>query len=229
MKGRDLFVKVCGITRLQDADQAADLGASAIGFIFWPGSPRYIAPEDARAIVRRKAAGLRAVGVFVDEAAERVQQIAEVVGLDLVQLHGAEPPSVVRTLSRALARNVPGTVFPTTVENGSRNPCRVIKALTLNGDAPLDLTELDDDVLILLDAHDPARHGGTGRTIDWAAARRVASARRTILAGGLNPENVGAAVAAVEPYGLDVSSGVESAPGVKDATRLKRFFEALND
>ena len=97
-----------------------------------------------------------------------------------------------------------------------------------DGSAP-DLSGFDDDVLILLDAHDPARHGGTGRTIDWDAARRIASSRRTILAGGLNPENVSEAVSAVQPYGIDVSSGVESAPGVKDAARLKRFFEALND
>jgi len=226
MKGRDLFVKVCGITRLQDADQAADHGASAIGFIFWPGSPRYISPEDARAIVRRKAAGLRTVGVFVDEAVERVQQIAEVVGLDLVQLHGNETAADVRAAQLKLRPTGDPQV---SVGRGFSRAVEVIKAVALNGSAPVDLSGFDDDVLILLDAHDPARHGGTGRTIDWAAARSVASARRTILAGGLNPDNVGAAVAAVEPYGVDVSSGVESAPGVKDAMRLKRFFEALND
>ena len=226
MKGRDLFVKVCGITRLQDADQAADHGASAIGFIFWPGSPRYISPEDARAIVRRKAAGLRTVGVFVDEAVERVQQIAEVVGLDLVQLHGNETAADVRAAQLKLR---PGGNPRASVGRGFSRAVEVIKAVALNGSAPVDLSGFDDDVLILLDAHDPARHGGTGRTIDWAAARSVASARRTILAGGLTPDNVGAAVAAVEPYGVDVSSGVESAPGVKDAMRLKRFFEALND
>ena len=226
MKGRDLFVKVCGITRLQDADQAADHGASAIGFIFWPGSPRYISPEDARAIVRRKAAGLRTVGVFVDEAVERVQQIAEVVGLDLVQLHGNETAADVRAAQLKLR---PTGNPQASVGRGFSRAVEVIKAVALNGSAPVDLSGFDDDVLILLDAHDPARHGGTGRTIDWAAARSVASARRTILAGGLTPDNVGAAVAAVEPYGVDVSSGVESAPGVKDAMRLKRFFEALND
>jgi phosphoribosylanthranilate isomerase len=208
MSARRLFVKVCGITRLQDADLAADLGASAIGFIFWPGSPRYVSPDDAREIARRKAEGVKAVGVFVDEAVERVRQIADLVGLDMVQLHGNESPTVVRDLRRTVG---------------------VIKAISLADAAPVDLSELDEDVLILLDAHDPVRRGGTGRTIDWAAARRVASSRRTILAGGLNPENVGEAVSAVEPYGIDVSSGVESAPGVKDASRLKRLFEALND
>ena len=210
MNARQLFVKVCGITRLQDADLAADHGASAIGFIFWPGSPRYISPEDARGIVRSKARGVKAVGVFVDEPVERVRQIAALVGLDLVQLHGTESTSVVRSLSCA-------------------GEATVIKAVGLTNGAAPDLTGFDDDVLILLDAHDPARHGGTGRTIDWEAARRIALSRRTILSGGLNPENVGEAVSAVQPYGIDVSSGVESAPGVKDAMRLKRFFEALND
>jgi phosphoribosylanthranilate isomerase len=203
-----LFVKVCGITRLQDADLAAEQGASAIGFIFWPGSPRYISPEAARAVVRAKASGVKAVGVFVDEPVERVQQIADLVGLDMVQLHGSEPASVVRNLSSALP---------------------VIKSVALNNGSTVDLTGFDEDVLILLDAHDPARHGGTGRTIDWTAARAIASSRRTILAGGLTPENVGEAVAAVRPYGIDVSSGVESTPGVKDASRLTRFFEALHD
>ena len=105
----------------------------------------------------------------------------------------------------------------------------VIKAVALGNGSPLDLSGLDDDVLILLDAHDPSRRGGTGRTIDWNAARSIAATRRTILAGGLNPENVGEAVSLVRPYGIDVSSGVESAPGVKDAIRLKQLFEAIND
>ena len=224
MKRRDLFVKVCGITRLQDADQAADHGASAIGFIFWPGSPRFISPEDARAIVRRKAAGLKTVGVFVNEAVERVQQIAELVGLDMVQLHGSESPAQLAQLKLRPTGDAP----PVAGRDFSR-AMGLIKAVALTNGAAPDLSAFDDDVLILLDAHDPARHGGTGRTIDWEAARGVAASRRTILAGGLTPENVGEAVSAVQPYGIDVSSGVESAPGVKDAIRLKRFFEALND
>ena len=203
-----LFVKVCGITRLQDADLAADQGASAIGFIFWPGSPRYISPEDARGIVRRKSHEVKAVGVFVDEPVDRVRQIADMVGLDMVQLHGNEPASEVRSLSSTLP---------------------VIKSVALGPGSSMNLSGLDEGVLILLDAHDPARHGGTGRTVDWAAAREIAVSRHTILAGGLNAENVRAAVSAVEPYGIDVSSGVESAPGVKDAGRLRSFFEALND
>jgi phosphoribosylanthranilate isomerase len=218
VSARELFVKVCGITRLKDADLAAELGASAVGFIFWTGSPRYIAPEEARGIVRRKSPGVKAVGVFVDEPVERVREIADVVGLDLVQLHGNESAEYCRTIASA-GRNL----------SGALQTARVIKSVGLSNEPPLDLSGFDDDVLILLDAHDPERHGGTGRTIDWDAARGIAASRRTILSGGLTPENIGRAIAAVQPYGVDVSSGVESAPGVKDAIRLKSFFEALND
>jgi phosphoribosylanthranilate isomerase len=211
----DLFVKVCGITRPEDAELAAELGASAIGFIFWPGSPRYIPPAEARAIVQRKSAGVKAVGVFVDEPIEQLRHIAEFVGLDLVQLHGSESAAAVHDCRDQLRLHRPA-------------PC-VIKAVGLSNGAEPDLSEIGDDVLILLDAHDPERHGGTGRTVDWSAARRVAAARRTLLSGGLTPDNVGLAISSVRPFGVDVSSGVESAPGVKDAARLKSFFEALND
>jgi phosphoribosylanthranilate isomerase len=210
MSGRPEFVKVCGVTRLHDARLVADAGADAIGFIFWPGSPRYVAPQDARDIVRGKASEMKAVGVFVDEPVDRVREISDLVGLDFVQLHGAESAADVHQLN-------------STLHGG------VIRAIGLKQGALPYLVELDEDVLLLLDAHDPARHGGTGRTIDWDAAREIAKTRRTILSGGLTPENVAGAVAAVQPYGIDVSSGVESSPGVKDPVRLKRFFEALND
>jgi phosphoribosylanthranilate isomerase len=210
----DLFVKICGITRAEDADLAADLGASAIGFIFWPGSPRHVTPEQARQIVRRKRAGVKAVGVFVDETLERVREVVDTAALDMVQLHGREASSMARACSDHLAER--------TVDS------RVIKAVSLDSGGNVDVSGYDEDVLILLDAHDPARHGGTGRTIDWTAARRVAERRRTILSGGLTPENVERALAVVSPYGIDVSSGIESSPGVKDAERTKRLFEALN-
>jgi phosphoribosylanthranilate isomerase len=111
----------------------------------------------------------------------------------------------------------------------TRSRFGVIKAVGLTNGSSIDVTDFDDDVLLLLDAHDPERHGGTGRTVDWETARGIAVSRRTILSGGLDPDNVGGAVRAVRPYGIDVSSGVESAPGVKDPVRLTRFFEALND
>ena len=203
-----LFVKICGITRAEDADLAVELGATALGFIFWPASPRYIAPIDARDIIRGLSARVTTVGVFVDEPVELVREILDVAGLDVAQLHGMESPGYCRQLSPA-----------------------PIKAVALqkmkHGDA-LNVDAFDQDVLILLDSHDPARRGGTGRTIDWNAARQIAVARPTILSGGLNAENVGVAIDSVQPYGIDVSSGVESSPGVKDAARLRSFFEALN-
>ena len=201
-----MFVKICGITRAEDADLATELGASALGFVFWPGSARYISRESARAIVRRHAGTVKSVGVFVDQSPEEVTHIMDTVGLDVAQLHGGESPEYCRLLNRA-----------------------VIKAIGLQDGEPALLDEFDPEMLILIDAHDPSRYGGTGRTVDWNAARQIAVSRKTILAGGLNPENITRAVAAVRPYGVDVSSGVEAAPGVKDASRLKRFFEALND
>jgi phosphoribosylanthranilate isomerase len=218
MNDQPLFVKVCGITRLQDADCAAGLGASAIGFIFWPGSPRYIAPEDAREIVRQKSSRLSTVGVFVNESMEQIRKIMGTVGLDLAQLHGSESPEYCRQLARLGPPGPDGQM-------------RLIKAVGLKDERAFDaeIDGFDPDVVILLDTHDPARHGGTGRTVNWNAARQIAASRRTILSGGLSAENVGAALESVRPYGIDLSSGVESAPGVKDAGKLRRFFEALND
>jgi phosphoribosylanthranilate isomerase len=211
-----VFVKICGITRPEDADLAVELGASALGFIFWPGSPRYITYESAAEIVRRNPGRVQSVGVFVDQPPEEVMEIMDVVGLDTAQLHGSESPEYCRQI---LQRATPAP--------GGRR--KVIKAIGLqNGGAPM-LDQYNAEMLILIDAHDPSRYGGTGRTVNWNSAREIAATRKTILSGGLNPENIARAVETVRPYGVDTSSGVESAPGVKDAARLKLFFEALND
>ena len=209
-------MKICGITRAEDADLATELGASALGFVFWPGSPRYISQESARQIVRRHAGTVKSVGVFVDQSPEEVTHIMDTVGLDVAQLHGGESPEYCRDI---VSRSLPAP--------GGRR--QVIKAIGLQNGEPAVLDEFDPEIMILIDAHDPSRYGGTGRTVDWNAARQIAASRKTILAGGLNPENITRAVAAVRPYGVDLSSGVEAAPGVKDASRLRRFFEALND
>jgi phosphoribosylanthranilate isomerase len=206
-----VFVKICGITRPEDADLAVELGASALGFVFWPGSPRYIAHETAGDIVRRNAGRVQSVGVFVDQPPEEVMQIMDVVGLDIAQLHGVESPEYCRQI----------------LQPGGRR--QVIKAIGLQDGEPARLDQYDSEMLILIDAHDPSRYGGTGRTVNWNSAREIAATRKTILAGGLNPENIARAVETVRPYGVDTSSGVESAPGVKDAARLRHFFEALND
>jgi phosphoribosylanthranilate isomerase len=203
-----VFVKICGITRAEDAELAVELGAGAIGFIFWPGSPRYIAHDSAREIVRRTAGRVQSVGVFVDLPPQEVTHIMDVVGLDVAQLHGSESPTYCRDIAVQIRRPI-------------------IKAIGLQDGAPAMLDGFDPEMLILVDAHDPSRYGGTGRTVNWTSARQIASTRITILSGGLNPENIARAVETVRPYGVDASSGVESAPGVKDANRLKRFFEAL--
>ena len=199
-------VKVCGITRVDDALLASDLGASAIGFVFWPRSPRYLAPAEARGIAARLPGDVAPVGVFVDPSAEEVRQVVEEAGLAAVQLHGDEPPAFCREL-----------------------PYRVIKAVGVDGVAGTRaaVAAVPADATVLLDARDPERRGGTGRTVDWEIAAAVAAGRRVFLAGGLGASNVRAAIRTVRPYGLDVSSGVESAPGRKDPARLRAFFDEV--
>jgi len=196
-----MFVKICGITRLEDARAALDAGAGAIGFILWPGSPRFVDPEHARTIVSALPPSVTTVGVFVDQPSTHVLQVAERIGLSAIQLHGDETPEYASPL-------------------GDR---QVIKALPVFGDHrrwPARFT-------ILLDAHDPVRKGGTGTTIVWTAAAAVASERRVLLAGGITPENVADAIAQVNPFGIDVSSGVEVSPGVKSPERIRALFEAV--
>ena len=197
-------IKICGITRAEDARLAADLGAWAVGFIFWPGSARVIEPRRARDIVRGLPPFVTPVGVFVNQPAEAVEEIAAFVRLGAVQLHGDEPPEMAKTLSH-----------------------RVIKAVPLDGDGRA--LGLDDwpDTLVLLDVHDPVRRGGTGRPIDWHAAAAVARTRPIVLAGGLTAQNVREAVARVGPAAIDISSGVEAAPGLKDHTRMRALFAAV--
>ena len=198
-----MMVKICGITRAEDALMAASLGATAIGFIFWPGSPRRIAASAARAIADSLAEEVLKVGVFVDAAAADIQRTIDEAGLTAVQLHGSE------TAPFAAALNA-----------------RVIKAMPIEQvtEAVLDAWQ---STPILLDAHDPVQKGGTGRTIDWPRAATIAARHEVILAGGLRPENVVDAVTRVRPYGIDVSSGVETSPGVKDHEKLRGLFEAL--
>ena len=199
-------VKVCGIQRVEDALLAAELGASAVGFIFWPGSPRFIDPGRARAVADALPQHVLRVGVFVDQVPEYVKDVAQRVGLGAVQLHGSESAAAYSDLGLAL-----------------------IKAIAVTD--PFDGSVMDavpHEVTVLLDAHDPVRRGGTGQTIDWSIAAAIAARRRTILSGGLNAQNVSEAVERVRPYMIDVSSGVESAPGIKDAAKLRAFFEALS-
>lgn len=200
-----MFVKVCGITRTEDAALAVSLGARALGFLFWPGSPRYIEPSRARAIVRTLAPFVTPVGLFVNQPVDEVNRIAAQVGLGAVQLHGDEPVEYL---------------------DGVERP--VVKALSIGDDVDMpDVDRWPARVVLLLDSHDPER-GGRRQTADWTQAARIATARPTILAGGLRPENVAEAIARVRPFGIDVSSGVEAAPGVKDHERLRALFEVVS-
>ena len=200
------LVKICGVRRVQDALLAAELGASAVGFVFWPGSPRFIDPYRARTIVAALPPFVTAVGVFVDQSEAFVDGVTSLVRLGAVQLHGNEP-----------------------IEHYATAPYRVIKAVPVGTGFDAATADLvPKHVTVLLDAHDPVRRGGTGKVIDWGAAAAVALTRRTILSGGLDASNVRQAIGAVGPYAIDVSSGVESAPGVKDPTRLEELFAIIN-
>jgi len=198
-------VKVCGICRAGDAQLAVSLGASAIGFIFWPESPRYCEPDQARAIAAQLPPQITLVGVFVDQPVDDVIRIAQQVPLGAVQLHGMESVADFDRVRQPLIKAVP-----------------VTEELVASA-----LDRLPEGVTVLLDAHDPIRRGGTGRTIDWNVAASIAARRRTILSGGLNAGNVRQAIAEVRPHMIDVSSGVESAPGRKDAGKLEAFFAAI--
>jgi phosphoribosylanthranilate isomerase len=201
------LVKICGVRRAEDARLAAELGAAAVGLVFWPESPRWIDPYRARPIVAALPPFVTAVGVFVNQPPEYVAGVAALVKLGAVQLHGDE--NVLRY---------------------ARSGLRIIKSVPVSDrfDADRALDRVDENVTVLLDAHDPKRRGGTGRTIDWSQAAIAARKRRIILSGGLDASNVAEAVAQVEPYAVDVSSGVESAPGIKSADRLRAFFAAID-
>ena len=200
-----MLVKICGITRADDALAAVAAGANAIGFVFWPDSPRFVDPYRARAIRAALPPFVTAVGVFVNQPVEYVSGVASLVRLGAVQLHGDETPQYASLLSAP-----------------------IVKALPLTTLGESDLAAWPDETMVLLDVHDPVKRGGTGRTIDWDAAATISARRRIVLAGGLTPDNVADAVARVRPFGIDVSSGVEVSPGIKDHRRVRALFEALH-
>ena len=198
-------VKVCGITRREDAVLAVELGAAALGFVFWPRSPRAVTADRVREITDGLPPFVSRVGVFVNASQAAILATATEAGLTCIQLHGDEDASAYVDM-----------------------PLPVIKALPVGEGFSLSaVQDLPSRVTVLLDAHDPARRGGTGRVIEWTVAAAAARLRPVILSGGLNPENVRSAAAAVHPYAVDVSSGVEAAPGIKDESKLRAFFAAL--
>ncbi len=200
-------VKICGITNLEDALLAADLGANALGFIFYAKSPRSVAPAAAREIIRQLPPFIVTVGVFVNEEAAVVLDLAARVGLDWVQPHGAETPEYCRSLGR-----------------------RVMKAFRIQDEESLkDLQAYRGAVqAFLLDTYKKGQVGGTGETFDWELARQAQSYGPIVLAGGLTPANVAQAIAIAQPQAVEVASGVESAPGKKDPEKLRAFFRAIS-
>jgi phosphoribosylanthranilate isomerase len=199
-------LKVCGITSIEDARAAIECGAQYLGFNFYPKSPRYISPESVRAIIEQLPDEIISVGVFVNESApEDVVDILAASGARMAQLHGDESPDYCASI-------------------GSE---RVIKALRIGDD--FDPRRVLDfpAAAILLDAFDPKLYGGTGKTTNWKVAREAAKLTKVFLAGGLSPDNVVEAIRMVEPFAIDVNSGVESAPGRKDTNKLKKLREQL--
>jgi phosphoribosylanthranilate isomerase len=198
-------VKICGITNWQDAKAACDLGAAALGFNFYEKSKRVISPAAAWKIISRvRDDDVESVGVFVNWSAEAIVALAGAISLDSVQLHGDEPPSVVRECAKHFQ-------VTKAFQTGTRFQFKNLRSYS-------------GASAFLLDAAGTGQYGGTGKRADWAVARRAAKSHRIILAGGLTPENVADAIRFVRPYGVDVASGVESRPGKKDHGKLRAFF-----
>ena len=192
-----MFVKICGITNEDDALFAVAMGADAVGFVFAP-STRQVAPQQVYDITRRLPPEVLTVGVFRDELPTRVIEIANRAGVKAVQLHGHETPAQTTEVAKSVRW--------------------VIKAFD-SSSAQLGRADTYGVEMVLIDAPNP----GSGKLFDWTLAAEVPSSLRLILAGGLTPENVGEAIAAVEPWGVDVSSGVEASPGRKDPIKVRRF------
>ncbi len=206
-------VKICGITNIEDARVAADAGADLLGFIFYAKSPRYITPEQARKIVqpiRHSPRATRFVGVFVNESLERIRATIEIAQLDFAQLHGDESVELVRALSPCVYK----ALRPRDVESAHAQIETYRDAV--QGNTPA----------FLVDAFDENQFGGTGIRADWDLVGNLARDFPLLLAGGLTPENVADAIRHVQPWGVDVSSGIERAPGMKDYFKVQQFIRA---
>jgi phosphoribosylanthranilate isomerase len=199
-------VKICGITNWSDAKRAVEAGADLLGFNFYPLSPRYIEPAQARRIARRLPSHIATVGVFVNQREDAMLEVVRSVGLHYLQLHGDESPEIVARLERTVSVIKAFQV---------RRPFRVSRLNCFEADA------------FLLDGFSSTRRGGTGNTFEWKVARKAKQYGRIFLAGGLRPENVATAIRAARPYAVDVCSGVESVPGRKDLQRMRAFMNAI--
>jgi phosphoribosylanthranilate isomerase len=199
-----ILVKICGITSWPDAKAAQEAGANLLGFNFYDRSLRRISTAEAALIRRNLAAEMHTVGVFVNGKPNEIASLQSLLRFNAVQLHGDETPAAVSEVARTVS---------------------VIKAFRVAADFPTaTLDKYHDAFAFLLDGSRTGQFGGTGTAADWNVARRAAAAHRIVLAGGLTPENVGAAIRSVRPYAVDVASGVESKPGKKDHAKLKDFI-----
>ena len=199
-------IKICGITREEDALFCADQGADFTGFIFVPSTPRYVEPEKAAAIaakVRERETRPKMVGVFRDASNDYIREIHNLVGFDVVQLHGSESDDAIRELGIPAIKTL-----------------RVAETLPDTHAAP-------NAAWLLFDTFDERRSGGTGRRFDWSLLATYERSKPFFLSGGIDPENVVAAISLVRPDAIDLSSGVESAPGVKDHEKIARLFERV--
>lgn len=195
-------VKICGVRSLEEAEAAVEAGADALGFNFWPRSPRYIGPDAARSVIRQISPLVPAIGVFVNEDPLRIAEIVSDAGLNAVQLHGDETPEFCAGL---------GLI-------------KIIKAIRVAGDFDSASINRYPVSAILLDTSVKGSYGGTGKRFDWSVAIEAKRYARIILAGGLTVENVAEAIKSVNPFAIDVCSGVESEPGRKDIDKLRRFM-----
>ena len=202
-----IHIKICGITHPEDALLSEKSGASAVGFVFYPPSPRYVEPETAGLISDALGPFIARVGLFVDEDPGRVMDTVKTAHLTAVQLHGSESPEYVKSIKGV----------------------HCIKAFRVGKDFDPEVLGCYDGVTFLLDTYDESGYGGTGKTFNWdcATACKRKKFGRIILAGGLNKDNIGNAIRTVGPWGVDVSSGVEDRPGKKDPEKLLAFFDSI--
>jgi phosphoribosylanthranilate isomerase len=193
-------IKICGLTRVEDAVLAAELGADFLGFIFVKSSPRYMRAEDV-AKITSQVQGPHFVGVFQNASVDEMRNVAAIAGLDYLQLHGAETDDTVRAVGKP-----------------------VIKGVHVSDTLPSIETSAE---WVLFDTYDAKHSGGTGRRFDWSLLANYDRTKPFLLAGGITPDNVEAALDAVHPDAIDLASGVESAPGIKDHTKLRMLFERV--
>jgi phosphoribosylanthranilate isomerase len=201
-------VKICGITDAGDARQSVELGAWALGMIFWPGSARRCRLEDAEAIGSELRRRVELAGVFVDAPLDEVARVADLSSLSLLQLHGGEGPAYCREAER-------------------RTGCKIIKAARVKDASQIQALRPYRVDYHLLDAYSPASPGGTGESFNWELARLHRGPARLILSGGLTPDNVAQAIEVARPFAVDSASGTEAEPGRKDPAKLKAFFRAV--